>query len=77
MTARRNRLRILWIILAAAVLLFAAGTVYVSDYYHASPAAAGLLSGEIPGIAVTAEKDRITFRPEEARAGRQRFRKAG
>ncbi len=65
----KPRKLILLIIAALLVILTAGGTVYVRDYYHASPEAAALLTAEIPGITVTTGKGQIVFRPDEIKAG--------
>lgn len=65
----KRGIRVLCILAACMVLLVGAAAIYVSDYYHASPAAKALLSADIPGITVTEEKDRAVFRPEEVKAG--------
>ena len=69
MKSGRRRSGVLWIVAAVLLLLTAAGTVYVGDYYHASPEAAALLTEDLPGITVSAEKGRIVFRPEDPAAG--------
>lgn len=65
----KQRFRLIWLLPLILVILFAVGTLYVSDYYHADPFAVSVLSENNPGIAVTAEKGRIVFRPDEVAAG--------
>lgn len=64
----KRRTRIICVI-TALLLLLAAGAVYVSDYYHAQPAAAELLNADLPGITVNTQDGRVVFRPEEVKAG--------
>ena len=66
---KKKRIRILCVLIGLILLLFAGGTLWVNDYYHADPSAEELLSADLPGLTVTAEKDRILFRPEDAKAG--------
>lgn len=66
---KKKGLRILCVLTGIILLLFACGTLYVNDYYHADPSAEELLSADLPNITITAEKEQILFRPEEAKAG--------
>lgn len=66
---KKKSLRILCVLTGIILLLFVGGTLYVNDYYHADPSAEKLLSADLPDITITAEKERILFRPEETKAG--------
>ena len=66
---KKKGVRILCILTGIILLLFAGGTLYVNDYYHADSSAEELLSADLPGLTITAEKERILFRPEENKAG--------
>ena len=65
----RRKSRLLLIPVVILLLLIAGSAVYVGDYYHADPEAAALLTADLPGISVSAEKGRVVFRPEEPSAG--------
>lgn len=65
----QRRFRSIWLLPVILVILFAGGVFYVNDYYHADPSASAILTGEIPGITVAKESDRVVFRPDEVSAG--------
>lgn len=65
----KRSFRPIWLLPVILLILFAGVTFYVNDYYHADSSAMAILSEEIPGISVTAEKGRIVFSPEEVSAG--------
>lgn len=65
----KRKFKNFWLLPVILLILIAGGTFYVRDYYHADPSAAAVLSEDIPGITVSAEKGRIVFRPDKADAG--------
>ena len=67
--ARRRRRTALLILAAALVLLILATWLYLSDYYHAEPAAAEVIAHPAEGVTIRQAKGRIDFVPDKPVAG--------